>query len=275
MERHPWRVRFKYLIFSFHALLILFPIWFVVLSSFKDNQDLFNNPWGLPRIFIWQNYSEVLFKYNLKTNLCNSLTYATLGCILSLVICAMAAFALTRLKWKLSKLTLGFFLLGLMVPLQSALVPLYISVNQLGLNNPRLNVISIFVAFSIPTTIFILAGFMEGLPRELEEAAVIDGCSIPKAFWNIILPLTKPALATVTILNFLNIWNDLMFGLIFLSNEADKTLQLGIMRFQSNYGTRYGYALVGIVIAIVPSLLIYAILQDKLVKGMTAGAVKG
>jgi raffinose/stachyose/melibiose transport system permease protein len=275
MEKHPWRVRNKYIFFSIYALIILYPIWFVLLSSFKDNNDLFSNPWGIPKVFFWQNYTEVLFKYDLKTNFFNSLTYSTIGCVVSLIVCAMAAFALTRMKWKLSKLTMVFFLLGLMVPIQSALVPLYILVTKLGFSTPRVNIVSIFVAFSIPTTIFILASFMRSIPRELEEAAVIDGCSIPKAFWNIILPMTKPAIATVTILNFLNIWNDLMFGLIFLNNEADKTLQLGIMRFQSNYGTRYGYALVGIIIAIVPSILIYAVLQDKLVKGMTAGAVKG
>jgi raffinose/stachyose/melibiose transport system permease protein len=275
MRRHPWQYWAKYIFFGLYMLIILYPIWFVVLSSFKDNTDLFSNPWGLPKVLLWRNYTEVLFKYDLITNFFNSLTYATVGSMISLVICAMASFALARMRWKLSKLTLGFFMLGLMVPIQSTLVPLYISVSQLNLNNPKFNIVSVFVAFSIPTTIFILTGFMASLPRELEEAAVIDGCSIPKAFWWIILPLTKPALATVTILNFLHIWNDLMYGLIFLNNEKDKTLQLGIMRFQSNFGSNYGYALVGIVVAIIPSILIYAILQDKLVKGMTAGAIKG
>jgi raffinose/stachyose/melibiose transport system permease protein len=267
--------RIKYIFFWFYALIILYPIWFVFQSSFKDNNDLFLSPWAFPRVFRWQNYSDVFFKYGLKTNLFNSLTYAILSCMIAVLICAMASFVLTRMHWKLSKLIMGFFLLGVMVPIQSALVPLYILVNRMGLTNPRVNIISIFVAFSISTTIFILSSFMENLPHELEEAAVIDGCNIPMIFWKIILPLSKPAIATVTILNFLGSWNDLMFGLIFLNNEADKTLQLGIMRFQSNFGTNYGYALVGIMVAMIPSMLIYGILQDKMVKGMTTGALKG
>lgn len=275
MKKHPWQYWAKYTFFGLYMLVVLYPIWFVLLSSFKDNQDLFTNPWGLPKVIVWQNYAEVLFKYHLLANFINSLIYATIGSLVSLLVCAMAAFALTRMKWKLSKLTMSFFLLGLMVPLQSAIVPLYITVSKLNLSSPKFNIISVFVAFSIPTTIFILAGFMEGLPHELEEAAVMDGCSIPKAFWKIVLPITKPALATITILNFLHIWNDLMLGLIFLNNEKDQTLQLGIMRFQSEFGTHYGYVLVGIVVAIIPSITVYAILQDKLVKGMTAGALKG
>ena len=267
MEKQSLPVRLKYIFFSLYTLIILYPIYFVVISSFKDNSDIFMNPWGLPKTFHWENYTEVFVKYDL--------IYAFIVCLVLIIICSMAGFAITRMKWKLSKLMMGFFLLGLMVPMQSALVPLYILVTRLGLKIPKLNVISIYVAFSIPTTIFIIANFMTGLPREMEEAAVIDGCSIPRAFWEIILPMTKPALATVTVSNFLMVWNDLMVGLIFLNNEADKTLQLGIIRFQSSYGIRYGYALVGIVAAIVPSIIIYAILQDKLVKGMTAGAVKG
>lgn len=265
----------KYLFLGIYAILILYPIFFILLSSFKDNQDIFTNPWGLPKVFNWLVYFEVWVKFDVQTYLFNSLYYASMGCLISMLVCTMAAYAISRLKWKLSKPVLGFFLLGLMVPIHAALVPLYVSVSKIGLKNPRITMVGIFVAFSIPTTIYILTGFLESIPRAMEESAVIDGCNIVRVFASIVVPLLKPALATITIFNFLSMWNDLLFGLVFINNEKQKTLQLGIMKFQGQFATRYSYLLAAIVITIIPSIAAYIILQDRIIKGMTAGAVKG
>ncbi|MCD9023229.1 carbohydrate ABC transporter permease [Cohnella silvisoli] len=265
----------KYVFLGVYALAILYPLFFLLISSLKDNDEIFSNPWGLPIKWGLNVYYQVWTQYEVGRYFFNSLYYSLLSVAITIFICSMASYAIVRMKWKLSKWTLGFFLLGLMVPVHSTLVPLYITASKLGLNYPRITMIVIFVAFAIPFSVFVLAGFIQGIPKEMEESGVIDGCSLPKAFWKIIFPLLAPPLATITIFNFLGSWNDLIFSLIFINDEYYKPIQLGIMRFQGNFSTRYSFLLSAIVIAIVPSVAAYMVLQDKIVSGITAGAVKG
>lgn len=265
----------KYAFLAVYALCILYPLFFLLISSLKDNVEIFTNPWGLPAKWGLQVYYQVWTQYEVGTYFLNSLYYSVLSVVITMFISSMAAYAIVRMKWKLSKWTLGYLLLGLMVPVHSTLVPLYIIVSKLGLNYPRFTMIVIFVAFAIPFSVFVLAGFIQGIPKEMEESAVMDGCSLPKAFWRIIFPLLAPPLATITIFNFLGSWNDLIFSLIFINDEHYKPIQLGIMRFQGDFSTRYSFLLSAIVIAIIPSVAAYMALQDKIVSGITAGAVKG
>jgi raffinose/stachyose/melibiose transport system permease protein len=186
----------------------------------------------------------------------------------------MAAYGIGRMKWKLSGLTLSLLLTGLMIPIHSILVPLYITVSKFHLPN-NVALLLIFIASTIPTSVFIIIGFLKGIPRTIEESAVIDGCSIPRVFISIICPMIKPAIATVTIFNFLAVWNDLMLSLIFLNEENTKTIQLGILRFQGAYFSDYRLLLSGIVVALIPSILVYLVMSEKLVNGVSAGAIKG
>ena len=265
----------KYIFLSICAIVVLYPLFFLFISSVKSNDEIFLSPFNLPQSWDFSVYIDVWKNFDISKYFLNSLYYAVLSVLVSIVIGSMAAYALTRMKWRLSKLVMGLFLIGVMIPVHSELVPLYIGFNKFGMTNPKINLILIFVTFSLPTTIFILSGFIHGIPVEMEESAVIDGCSIFKLFWKIIFPLMKPAISTVTIFNFLGSWNDFVVSLIFIQNESDKTLQLGITRFQSAFATRYSYLLAAIIIAIIPSMTVYIIMQDKIISGITAGAVKG
>lgn len=267
--------KIKYIFLYMYSILIVFPLLFVFVSSLKDNEDIFTNPWGLPKVYHWYTYLQLFQKYNMGTYFINSLYYSILGCAVSIVVCTAAAYAISRLKWKFSGITMGFFLLGLMIPAHSTIIPLFYLSSRVGIKNPKISLILIFVAFSIPTTVYILAGFMKSIPKEMEESAVIDGSSIIGAFIRIIIPLLKTPIATVTIFTFLGIWNDLLFSLIFINKETDKNLQLGIMKFLGSYGSRYGILLSAIVVSMLPAIIVYIILQDKIVDGLTAGAVKG
>jgi raffinose/stachyose/melibiose transport system permease protein len=219
-------------------------------------------------------YIRLFTEFNLHIYFKNSLFYSILGCILTIILITPAAYAIARMKWKLSKITLGFLLSGIMIPVHAIIIPLYITSSMFQISKV-MTLLLIYVATAIPTSVFILIGFMENIPRSLEESAVLDGCSIQMAFLNIVCPILKPALATVTILNFNNIWNDFMLALIFLSEERLKTIQLGITKFSSSTATNYPLLLSAIVLVIVPSIIVFLIMSESLVNGIAAGAVKG
>jgi raffinose/stachyose/melibiose transport system permease protein len=273
--RNPLLRSLLYAFLGLYAVVILYPLFFLVTSSLKDDEELFLAPWSLPRNWNLWGYYDVLVNYGVGRYLLNSLYYATMSVAISLVVCSMGAYALVRMKWRLSGAALGFFLMGLMVPVHAMIVPLYLFVTKVGLSNPRITLVSIFVAFTTPTTIFILAGYMKGIPRELEESAVIDGCSLKRAFWAIVMPMMQPALATVAIFNFLNVWNDFLISLIFINDDRYWPIQLGISRFQGSFQTRYSYLLTAIIIAIIPSAIVYIVLNKRIVSGLAAGAIKG
>lgn len=265
----------KYVFLVLYTIVIIFPLIFVFISSMKSNTEIFMTPWSMPENFNLNVYKEIWTMFDVGLYFKNSLYYAIVSVLLSVMISAMASYALTRMKWKLKTAVFSLIMLGIMVPVHSEIVPLYIIFRRLGFNDARLSLVGIYVAFAIPITVFILSGFIKGLPIELEESAVIEGSGLIGAFFKIILPLLKSALATVTIFNFLSVWNDYFSALIFVSKETDKTLQLGITRFQGSFTTRYSYLLAAVMIAIIPSIVVYSIMQDKIVSGLTAGAVKG
>jgi raffinose/stachyose/melibiose transport system permease protein len=270
----PWFF-FKYALLLFSAVLVIVPLFFVVLSSFKTNEEIFSGAFSLPSRIHFENYINPFNEtFHLHTYFANSFFYAVFVCVLSIFVNSMAAYAVGRLKWKLSKAVLGLFLGGLMIPIHAIIVPLYIAVSRFHLPN-QFALMLLFTASTVPISVFLIAGFLGNVPREVEESAVIDGCSIPKMFFTIVIPIIKPAIATVTIFNFMGVWNDLMLSLIFLNEEKFKTLQLGIMRFKSSFYSDYGLILAAIVLSIIPSIMVYLVMSDKLINGITSGAVKG
>ena len=265
----------KYAFLSVYSLMILYPLLFIFMSSLKSNDEIFLKPFALPQVWDFKIYYELWTRYDVRTYFINSLYYAVVSVSICIVVSSMAAYALTRLKWKLKTPVFSLILLGLMVPIHSEIVPLYIVFTMLGLKNPRINLVLLFIAFSIPITVFLISSFIKGLPLALEEAAVIEGSGLLRAFFTIIVPLLKPVLATVIIFDFLAVWNDFFTSLIFISQDSDKTLQLGISRFTGNYATKYSELLAAVMITIIPSTFVYMILQEKIISGLTAGAVKG
>ena len=265
----------KYGFLILYGMMILFPLLFIMVSSLKTNDEIFTKPFALPEIWNFFIYYEVWTRYKFQIYFLNSLYYATVSVAISTTISAMAAYAFSRMQWKLRTPAMMVVLLGLMVPVHSEIVPLYIFFAKLGLKNPQFNLIGVFVAFSIPLCVFLISGFIRALPLELEEAAVIEGSGLIRVFFSIILPLLKPVIATVIIFNFLNVWNDFFTSLIFINQDSQKTLQLGISSFTGNYATKYGELLTAVMISVIPSTIVYMIFQEKIISGLTAGAVKG
>lgn len=265
----------KYAFMFIVSIAVIYPIFFVFILSFKTSDEIFLKPFSFPDKIRFSVYLEVLFKFKLAQNMMNSLYYAFTSVLLTLAVCLLAAYAISRMKWKLSKTFMSLLLTGILVPFHSMVIPLFITVSKLGINEPKVILVLLFTAFGIPTTIFILVSFLQDIPRSIEESAVIDGCSIWRLIRSIIIPLMKPAIATVCIFNFLNSWNDLLLSIIFINKDSDKTLQMGIQTFQGAYMSRYDYILSSVVIAVIPTIVIYIFLQSKIIEGITAGAVKG
>lgn len=258
------------------GIIQIYPIFWLLLFSFKDNSEIFGgNVLGFPKVWRFSNYSTAMTSGNVGVYFLNSLIITIVTIIVSSILIATTAYAIVRMKWKMSKLTLTVFTMGLMIPLHAALLPLFVILKNLGLLNTYLALIVPYVAFALPMGIFIMTGFLYSIPRELEEAACIDGCNIYQIFNRIILPLIRPGLATVAIFTYLSTWNELMFANTFISDEKIKTLTVGIMSLSGQYQTSWGPIGAGLMIATIPTLIIYAFLSDQVQKSLIVGAVKG
>lgn len=262
-----------YLISISSAIIIIVPIIFIFLSSFKTESEIFSSPWSFPKEFSFDTYIEIFLNYNMGNYFCNSIFYAVTGCAICLLLTFPASYAICRMRWKFSRLAMSYLASGLMIPIHAILVPLYIFISRTHIPN-KIALVFIYAASTMPTALFLFVGNLKSLPISMEEAAVIDGCSVPAMLIRIVLPLSKSVGATVTVFSFLNIWNDLMLALVFLSNELEKTVQVGIMRFMDTYFTNYGYLLSAIIVAIVPTVILFAFLSRQIVGGLTAGAIK-
>lgn len=257
------------------AVIQLYPLLWMVLFSLKDNSEIFyTNTAGLPKVWRWENYATAL-SGDLLSYFLNSVFYTAATVVISGLISSMAAYAITRLKWRFSNFTLSLFMLGIMIPIHAALLPLFIVIDRLGIMDSYFALLIPYIAFSIPMNIFILTGFMRSVPKELEEAALIDGCSIYGTFFRIILPVIKPAMATISIFTFLGTWNELMFANTFVNSSTYRTLTVGIMSFAGQYSTDWGLIGAGMVMATLPTVLIYFLLSSQVQESLTAGAVKG
>jgi len=258
------------------AFIQLFPLYWMFSFSLKDNSEIFGeNPIGLPGKWLWSNYSKTLLDGNVGRYFINSVIVTAATILFTVIISVMASYALTRMVFRLRKPINSFFILGLTVPLHSALLPIFIMLRNLKMVNSYWALVVPYSAFAIPMAILIFSGFMTSLPRELEEAACIDGCSIYKIFFNIILPLMKPAIATVTIFTFLQAWNELMFAVVFISDVKYKTLTVGIQSLAGQYTTEWGPIGAGLMVATLPTLAIYSFMSKKVQDSLVAGAVKG
>lgn len=258
------------------ALVQMYPLVWLLLFSLKDNSEIFGeNIVGLPRHFLWQNYADALSQGNVGRYLLNSIIVTGITILLSGVLGVSASYAIARMRWKLRKPVLVIFLMGMMVPLHAALLPLFLILKNLKLYNTYWALIIPYTAFGLSMGIFVFVGFLQSLPKELEESALIDGCSIYRAFVSIILPLIKPAIATVSIFTYLSAWNELMFAVQFISKQKYKTLTVGIMAMVGQYSTNWGPIGAGLVIATAPTLVIYIIMSKQVQKSFITGAVKG
>jgi raffinose/stachyose/melibiose transport system permease protein len=272
-EKSGFLLGFILVIFT---IIQIYPLIWLLFFSLKTNDEIFgNNVLGLPQKWLWSNYIQAITQGNVGLYFLNSVIVTFVTIVISGILAAMAAYAIARMRWKLSKITLVIFLLGLMIPIHSALLPLFLILRDLHLLNSYLALIIPYVAFALPMAIFVFAGFLETLPRELEESACLDGCNIYKAFISIILPLIKPAIATVSIFTYLSTWNELMFAVVFINNEQYKTLTVGIMSMVGRFVTNWGPIGAGLVVGTLPTLIIYTLMSRQVQNSLTTGALKG
>lgn len=258
------------------ALIWITPFIFMFITSVKSTADISNHAaWALPTVWEWGNYAAAAGTGKLWQTGVNSLIISVVKVPLGLFLSALAAFALSRLHFRWQKALLGILSLGALIPVQVALGPLFSTMLDLGLLNTRLGLILPYLAFGIPYQIFILYGFFRAIPDELDEAARIDGANNWRLFWRVILPLAKPALAALFILDFVATWNEYPMALTLLQTQDQFTIPLGITNFQTQYGSDYGQMNAYIIMSILPVLIVYLMFQRYFVKGALAGAVKG
>ena len=265
-----------YIFLAFWALVDLFPIYFMFTFSLKSNEEIFGaNIIGLPKEWLWSNYTRAMGTGNMGLYFVNSLLVTTLAIGISLFAAMMATYAITRISWKLSKLTNAFFMLGLTIPIQASIVPVYVVLSKLHWLNKYSTLIVPYSAFALSMSILICTGFMVEIPYALDEAARIDGCSLTGTFFRIILPLMKPAVSTVGVYSYLQCWNEFMFANVFISDSAHRTLPVGIKALSGAYTTDWGPIGAALVIATFPTLIFYIFLSRRIQESFIAGAVKG
>lgn len=282
MEKHNRRSPqktgsvFTYIVLGLWALIDLFPIYWMFTFSLKNNEEIFGeNVAGLPKYWIWDNYTQALNTGNMPVYFKNSIIVAVLTIVIVLLAALMATYGMTRLIWRGRKRMNKFFMLGLTIPIHASIVPIYITLSRLHMLNSYWSLIIPYAAFSLAMGILICTGFMDELPKELDEAACIDGCGVWGIFFRIIMPLMKPAVSTIGIYTFLQCWNELMFANVFISNSAFKTLPVGIQALSGQYTTNWGPIGAALVLATFPTLLVYVFLSKNIQDSFIAGAIKG
>lgn len=264
-----------YVLLGAIALVFLYPMVLMILAAFKSTPELFRNPFGLPQSWSLDTFREVWTRANFGTYLRNSLL-VTGGSVLLLLICATpAAYALTRYTFKLRTPIFLFFLAGIMIPMRLGVLPLYLLMRDLGLLDTLWSLILTYAASGMPMSVLLLSVFFRGLPRDLEDAARIDGANELTTFARIMVPLARPGIATVTIVNVVPWWNDFFFPLLFITDNAWKTVPLGMQMFFGQHLTNWSLVFSGMVLASLPLLILYLLMSRQFIAGLTAGAVKG
>jgi len=259
-----------------YVVIVLYPLLFVINASMKNNSEITTNPWGLPQQWYFENYANALSNALFGRYFLNSLYISATATVLTILLSTALAFALTRMRFRRAgQIVYGCLLLSLLIPPASLLIPLYIMVKDVGLYNTPFALIIPYTTFGLPLTVFIIAAFLKSIPRELEEAGVVDGLSIYGVLGRVVIPLTMPTLVTVFILNFINHWNEFIMANLFLSTQQLRTLPVAIVAFADQFNMNYGALTASITISIVPVIVIYALLQKKIIEGVAAGSIKG
>ena len=257
------------------AVLYLAPLLWTFNVAFKTNKEIFTAPFALPQNPTFENFTFAWTAGKLGIATLNSFIVCVITLFFSMIIGSMAAFGIARLRWKFSHAALVYFLTGMMIPVHCVLIPLFTRFAKIGLSNSLTGLILPYLTFSLPITIFIMVGFFEGMPNELIESACIDGASIYQIFFKVCLPLGKTGLFVTGLMTFVGNWNELLLAMVFISDDMKKTLPVSLSKFVGPYNTNYSQMFAAIIIAIIPTIVVYCAFSNQIVDGLTAGAVKG
>ena len=257
-----------------NAFIMIYPLFVMVISSFKTNAEIFTSPFALPHSFSLANAGKVWTDTNFVRYLANSIGVTAASILLIVIFSTMAAYAIARYEFRGNALILMFFLSGMTVPLKLAIIPLFIQLDTLHLIDTYAGLVLVYVAMGIPSAVFIMTGFLRALPRELEEAPRIDGASEWQVMMLVMLPLARPAMVIVAIQNAVPIWNDFFFPLILITSDSLKTLPQGLTVFMGEFTTNWGVLFTGLSLAALPITLVYIALSRHFIAGITQGAVR-
>lgn len=258
------------------AALFLAPLFIIVNYSFKTKKELYiNSPLSLPQSFQLDNYVKAIDKLNMGTTYINTFIYTAVSVFVLAMLCGITAWAIARCKHRFFKFCYIYFIIGILIPYQALFLPIYTIGFKMHLTNTRFGIIFMYVATGISFGVFLMNSFMSTVPVELEEAARIDGCSVFKTYFSIVLPLLKPAMATLIIMQAFQIWNDYLLASLYVSKKQLKTLTVAIQSLFSAQTSDYTTAMAAIVLSVLPIAVLFMCLQKYFIKGMTVGAVKG
>jgi raffinose/stachyose/melibiose transport system permease protein len=263
----------RYTVLVFFSALAFYPFLWVILTSLKDNFEVYSNAFGLPTVWKIENYINAWSIGDFGVNFFNSVLVSAIATTGVSLLAAMAAYSLARVKE--NPLIYVFMTIGIMIPIHALLIPTFVLVRGLGIMNTRLGLILVYTATNMSLSVFILVGFMRGIPRALEESALIEGASWSRIFFSIVFPLAKPGIATIGTLAFLNCWNEFVYATVLIASPELRTLPLGIAALRGQYFTDFGIMCAGLAIAVVPVMILFVVFQEHVIRGMAAGAVKG
>lgn len=268
----------KFFIFVFVAIIITIsvgPLLWVLVSSVKTNKEILSGGLGLPQVWSLKNYKDALTIAPIPQFYLNSIIVAICGTAGNVFLLSMAAYVLARFKWKFNEAFILMFSLGLLIPGAALLQPLYQTITTVKLNDSLIGLIIIYMAFGLPSTVYIMRSYFTTIPKEMEESAYMDGSGFFRTFVQIILPIAKPALGTAAILQFLLCWNEFQFALSLTSSNAKRTLPIALYYFKSQFASNYGAMFAATIMVVIPSIIVYIVLQEQVVSGLAGGAVKG
>ncbi len=265
----------------YHVIMILwsfiavFPLYFLLINTFKVKKEIYTNFFGLPKKWTLDNYAALFSNSDFFAYFRNSFLVVVISLFMILLLGSLAAYALAHWRTKASLAVYYFFVIGMMLPIKIATIRLIQIMKTLGTLNSLFSLYPVYIAMGLPTAVFILTEFIHGLPGELYEAAYMDGAGRFRIWYRIVIPLIRPALATVAIYNLVPIWNDLWFPLIFITKESSKTVLLAVTRLQGQYTTDWPKVLTVLAMSALPVIALYLAMSQSFIKGLTAGAVKG
>lgn len=259
------------------SVIVVFPFLWMIMTSLKSDREILTDPFGFPDVLLWENFERAWTTANIGQYVGNTLIVLSMSLTGTLLISAMAAYALSRFEFRGNRALFLLFTAGLMFPMFLGLVPLYFLMDDLHLRNTYVGLALVYIAYSLPFTIFFLMGFFKTLPSEVAEAAIVDGAGQYQTFFQIMLPMAKPGLIAMGIFNFLGQWNQFLLPLVLMQTESRYMLSQGLnfMAIQQGYDNDYSALFAAMTITMVPTLLVYVIFQRRLESGLTAGALKG
>ncbi|MCI3920838.1 carbohydrate ABC transporter permease [Paenibacillus sp. TRM 82003] len=258
-----------------YAALTLYPLYWLLISAFKTNEDFFTRPYSLPAEWMRENVVRAWTLGNMGRAMWNSAVVSVCAVILTILLGLLVGYVLSRFEFRGKKAVAALFVSGLLIPIHSTLVPLFLMMNKIGLLDTYWALILPYTAFELPIAVFLSIAYLSSIPRDIEEAAMIDGYGRWGVFGRLIMPLCLPIVATIAIIAFLRFWNDFSFALVFMNSQAMKTLPLSLSLFSDGFGTDYALTMGAMAVAVIPTILAYLVLQEHIMKGMVAGSVKG